>query len=52
MNKLIVKLLEVEGVTQVLRSNKTESISRWNIITYHDIFYKALKRLSANSLPG
>jgi hypothetical protein len=33
MYDLEAKIREVEGVTDVLRSNKTETIGRWNIIT-------------------
>jgi hypothetical protein len=49
MYDLEAKILEVEGVTDVLRSNKTETIGRWNIITYDDIFKSALKTIK-NSL--
>lgn len=51
MQELEGKILEVEGVSEVLRSHKTEATGRWNIITYEDIFYRALKDVKKN-LPG
>jgi hypothetical protein len=48
MQDLKPKILEFEGVSEVLRSNKTEILGRWNIITYDNIFHRALKTIKMN----
>jgi hypothetical protein len=45
MQQLEAKILTVEGISDVLRSTTTEALGRWNIITYEDIFYSALKNI-------